>query len=137
MSTIKNIEARYQKYFLESDRLSSAYDKKVYIVRPDLVGDFLAELLKDERLTDLEKLYVGILISGGFRHQECYSLKKEDFYLNKEGHLYGRLREVLKKRKMVLDLETKKAKKKNKGRKNKLAAKNSNSLKIRWAGKLN
>jgi integrase len=98
------INDRYKKYFVEHSRINSKTGKKVQVVDPEFLSDFLVEMINDEDISKVYTCFFGILISGGLRASEALSLKKLDFKPQSDGSLICETI-VLKKRNAAIKKE--------------------------------
>jgi integrase len=91
-----DINPKYNEYFYKARRSSSKCGKMVMVLHEREIDNFFKTLVEDEGIPQLNRILIGICLSGGLRISEALSLKKEDFTMDDTGRIYGNIR-VLKK----------------------------------------
>jgi len=99
----KGINKRYSEFFFVSRSATSEVGKKIPVLDPDHMEQFLETMVYDPKADDDTKLLAGLLFSGGMRVSEALNLKKSDFSLDRGS--YMATLGVLKKRKLEITRE--------------------------------
>jgi integrase len=85
---VLKINKRYEKFFFEGIRATSAKRKGVLVLHEEKIDEFFKALVEDKNIPDLNKLLIGLSLSGGLRVSEALNLKKENFD-EEDGAVFG------------------------------------------------
>lgn len=85
----KTINPKYQKYFLEFEKVTSEVGNTVWVIDYDQFVDFFKELKNDSDIDPLTKGAIALMATGGLRVSEILKLKPSSFFFEK-GYLYGK-----------------------------------------------
>jgi len=90
------LNPRYQKFFYFSPCSTSRRNKRIPILKPAMIREFLKILLNDENADDDSKLLAGFMFCGGMRVSEVLSIKRSDFFQDLAGDYSVRVK-ILKR----------------------------------------
>lgn len=94
------VKNKYKKYFMTQKKLTTNNGKTVEVLNYNIIDDFVDELIDDNNIKLETKVLIIVMLSGGLRVSEALSLKKSDFFLDRDNDWLYHIG-VLKKRKKI------------------------------------
>jgi integrase len=77
-----NINKNYKDFFYQGRRATSKEGKSVVVIKEEKIKNFFETLVNDNSIPDLNKLLIGICLSGGLRISEALAIKKKDIEID-------------------------------------------------------